>query len=107
MLYYIGNSDSFEKIIKYKFVICLFTARWCRSCQMVKPSFIEIANNNLDVNFGIVDIDDFKSISEEYKIHRLPTFIIFKEGKVLTRFLESNGIQLKQIVKSTIDLFNK
>lgn len=107
MLYYIGNSNSFEKIIKQKFVICLFTARWCRSCQIVKPSFIELGNKNPDVNFGIVDIDDFKSISEEYTITRLPTFIVFKEGKVVTRFSESNGIQLKQIVKNTIDLFNK
>ena len=107
MLYYIGNSDSFEKIIKQKLVICLFTARWCRPCQLVKPSFIEIANKNSDVNFGIVDIDDFKSISEEYIIKSIPTILVFKEGKVVTRFSESNGIQLKQIVKNTIDLYNK
>ncbi len=59
-----------------------FYAEWCGSCKMGDGYLQKISKENSGVKFVKVDVDkDFgKDIAEEYKIQRVPTTIIFKEG---------------------------
>lgn len=103
MLYYIGNLESFDKIIAQKITFCLFTAQWCKPCKLIKPVFTKIAENNSNVNFAIIDIDTFSSLQEKYFINSVPTILIFKSN-VFTKKLDNlNTFNLKQLLESYMD----
>ena len=100
MLYYIGNLESFEKIINQPLTFCLFSASWCRPCKEIKPVFTAIANENSKVNFAIIDIDNFSTLTEKYFINSIPTILVFKSGDYVKRFDSPNSFNLKQVLES-------
>ena len=62
-------------------IIIDFTAKWCPPCQMIKPIYEQLAqDNHTKMIFVKVDVDDQASIAEEFGIEAMPTFIVLKGG---------------------------
>ncbi|CAD6333293.1 unnamed protein product [Miscanthus lutarioriparius] len=68
-----------------KLVVIDFTATWCPPCRMIAPVFAELAKKHPSVVFLKVDVDEMKTIAEQFSVEAMPTFLFMKEGDVKDR----------------------
>ena len=75
-------------------VLC-FMGTWCGDSKRETPRFYKImeqANFNFEKNFTLIVLNRLKKTSdnlqEGYAIRRVPTFIFYKKGKELGRYVE-------------------
>lgn len=81
-----------------KLVVVDFTAQWCGPCKAMAPKFAKMAEENKDVVFLKVDVDDAPDVSEECGIKCMPTFIFYKNGEKVDEFSGANEDSLKEKV---------
>nr|KJB59445.1 hypothetical protein B456_009G254900 [Gossypium raimondii] len=80
----LANSD--------KPVLVDFYATWCGPCQFMVPVLNEVSATLKDkIQVVKIDTEKYPSIADKYNIQGLPTFIIFKDGKPLDRFVRCLG----------------
>lgn len=73
-----------------------FWAPWCAPCKMVEPIIEEIAGEYSDkLKVCKLNVDDNPDSTLKYEVRSIPTFIIFKEGKEVSR---SSGATSKNIM---------
>ena len=66
-------------------VLVDFWAEWCGPCQMVAPVVDEIAEENPDIKVCKVNVDDQQELARQYHVMGIPTFMVFKDGKMVKR----------------------
>ena len=71
-------------------VLVDFWATWCGPCQTMGPVVDELAQEFTDVKVGNVNVDEQMALARECKVMSIPTFLVFKDGKVAERTL---GVQ--------------
>lgn len=89
----------FSEIINgQKPVLVDFSAEWCGPCKMMKP-VLEDLKKRMGEQIVIlkIDIDKNPTAAQHYQIQGVPTFIIFKEGKILWR--QSGAMPLHTLEK--------
>lgn len=78
-------------------------AEWCMPCRMMSPIYDEVAGRVADDSLimGEVNIDEFPSVAAQLGVRSIPTVVVFKDGKEVTR---SAGMmpapQLEELVLS-------
>ena len=80
-------------------VLVDFWATWCGPCQTMGPVVDELAQELTDVKVGQVNVDEQMVLAREYKVMSIPTFLVFKDGKVAERTL---GVQEKSELEQLI-----
>ena len=80
-------------------VVVDFWATWCGPCQTMGPVVDELAQEFTDVKVGKVNVDEQMVLAREYKVMSIPTFLVFKDGKVAERTL---GVQEKSELEQLI-----
>jgi thiol-disulfide isomerase/thioredoxin len=60
-----------------------FQASWCPPCHKMEPVLNKLENRGYKVRR--IDVDINKELAEKYNINALPTFIIMKNGKEVSR----------------------
>ena len=68
-------------------------------CQTMGPVVDELAQELTDVKVGKVNVDEQMALAREYKVMSIPTFLVFKDGKVAERTL---GVQEKSELEQLI-----
>ena len=91
-----------EEVFKsQKPVLVDFWAEWCMPCQMISPILQEIADEfGEKIKIGKFDIDKNPLISATFSIDAIPALILFKNGKIVQRFI---GVQPKEVITETIN----
>ena len=73
-------------------VLVDFWAAWCGPCKMVAPVLEEIATEKAGVLTGAkIDVDANPSTARDFQVVSIPTLILFKDGKPLTRIVGAKG----------------
>lgn len=78
-------------------------AEWCMPCRMMSPIYEDVAGRIADdsLMMGEVNIDEFPLVAVQLGVRSIPTVVVFKEGKEVSR---STGMmpapQLEQLVLS-------
>ncbi|OCL83116.1 thioredoxin family protein [Arcobacter porcinus] len=81
------NKDNFHQKIEGKNVIIDFHAPWCPPCKILAVNLEEfdvIKHDNVEV--FKVNIDNEQELSRIYKVRRLPTIILFKDGEMIKQY---------------------
>lgn len=61
-----------------------FWADWCQPCKKLAPVFEEVSEE-VDANFGKVDMEAHQQIGTSMGVRALPTLIIMKNGEEVDR----------------------
>ena len=70
-----------------------FYATWCGPCQMMAPILEEASNENPDVDFFAIDIDDAEETAAKYGVMSIPNMVLFKNGEAVDRIIGRTGKQ--------------
>ena len=66
-------------------VLVDFNANWCGPCQMLKPIIEDLSEENKDIKFVSINVDEVDELNHEYNISSIPCLILFEDGKELKR----------------------
>jgi len=82
------KQDEFKKeVLESSGLIMVdFYAEWCGPCKMTGPIIDQLAEEVKDVRFIKVNVDENPDLSTTYSIFSIPSFIIFKDGQILSQF---------------------
>lgn len=75
-----------------------FTASWCGPCRFIAPVLAEIAKKLTNVTFLKVDVDELKTVAEEWGVEAMPTFLFLKEGKPIDKVVGAKKDELEQTI---------
>jgi thioredoxin 1 len=69
-------------------VLVDFWAPWCGPCRAVAPIVDDLANQYAGkLKVAKVNVDESQQVAFQYQVTSIPTFILFKNGRVADRVL--------------------
>ncbi len=91
---------------KNNVVFLFFTAEWCGPCISFLETFrsVAIELSRPGVFFGRVDVDKSYSIAERYNVEKIPSILVFVNGKIVDVIVGSLG---KESLKKRLEAFIK
>ncbi len=101
----LNDSNFDQEVLKSALPVMVdFWAPWCGPCQMAGPVLSELAKEfEGKINVGKLNVDENPQTGTKFGVMSIPTVIIFKEGKEVSRqvgFPGKRGYQelLKKVV---------
>ena len=97
------NDENFEKEINKaeKPVLVDFFATWCEPCTILAPILEKVADEFSErLVLMKVNLDEIPLTAQKYEIDRIPTVVIFKNGKPFSGFV---GVKAERDVKSWLE----
>jgi thioredoxin 1 len=94
------TDKNFQNQTKNKVVLVDFWAAWCGPCRMMAPVLNEIAGELKGNSYiGKVNVEQYQSLSQKFKVRGIPTMVLFKNGVEVNRFVgvKSKEYLIKQI----------
>jgi len=97
------TNDNFDnEVLKAATPILVdFWAAWCGPCRMIAPVLDELAEEmDGKVRFAKLNVDENQQIAYQFQVSSIPTFILFKDGKMADRMM---GAMPKSAFQSFIE----
>jgi thioredoxin 1 len=69
-----------------------FGASWCGPCKLLIPMMKKIEAEFPKIRLLSVDVEDNPKAAKEYRIRRLPTVILFRDGQEVNRVVGAASI---------------
>ncbi|KAI8915715.1 thioredoxin-like protein, partial [Gorgonomyces haynaldii] len=97
MVHAVTSNTEFNKLIQSsKLTVVDFWAEWCGPCKAVAPRFEQLSKEHTQVQFLKVNVDEQQEISSQHQIRAMPTFLFFKQGKLLDTVV---GADINKIIR--------
>src|SRR5690606_1272562 len=97
-----------ELIAGEKRTIIVFKTSWCGDCHYINPFMPEVEEQYKDqVTFYEIDRDQLPDLCAELNILGIPSFVAFKNGKELVRFvnkLRKTREEIEQFVNRAVEI---
>ena len=93
------SDQNFEKEISNvkKMVLVDFYASWCTPCHILSPILEKIAEDYREkIILAKVNLDYTPLTAQKYGVEKIPTVILFKDGKPVSRFV---GVRPESIIR--------
>ena len=86
------NDSNFEQTISAENPTLVdFWAEWCGPCKSMHPIFENLEKQYPNVKFARVNVDQNQNISRKFAVQSIPTFIMFKSGKIIDKMMGAVG----------------
>ena len=87
-----------------KLIVLDFKASWCVPCKNIKPFYEYLKVSYPNVHFLEIDIedDDTSSITDNFTISKLPTFIYFKNSIICHSFIGTDNAHIETAINDNI-----
>ncbi|KAF2734134.1 thioredoxin-domain-containing protein [Polyplosphaeria fusca] len=86
----------------HTYLVADFYATWCGPCKAIAPSYTQLSKAHTQPNklaFVKVNVDEQREVAAKYGITAMPTFLLFKDGKVVETIRGANPPALKKAVE--------
>ncbi|XP_024975661.1 thioredoxin H1 [Cynara cardunculus var. scolymus] len=83
---------------KNKLIVVDFAASWCGPCRAIAPFVSELAKKMPHVLFLKVDVDELKEIASDWGVEAMPTFLLLKDGKTVSKVVGAKKEELQQTI---------
>ncbi|UKZ79215.1 hypothetical protein TrVFT333_006965 [Trichoderma virens FT-333] len=102
-LVHITSKAQFDELLSSsRIVVADFYADWCGPCKQIAPLYASLAEQisrpNL-LTFVKIDNDTNQDLAQEYGVTALPTFLLFRSGKVIHKVQGANPTELKAVIE--------
>lgn len=77
------NDKNFDTHTKDGLKLVEFYTDWCSFCQKQKPIIEDLSKHGVWI--GIINAEKFKNIAKKYDITGFPTFLLFKNGEIISK----------------------
>ncbi len=97
----IKSMEEFKtKLDQSKIIIVVFTTTWCPDCHYIE-SFMDSVIDNFSSKASTfnIDIEEIPEIKKQYKINGIPSFVAFKDGIEINRFVNRSRKSKDEIEK--------
>jgi thioredoxin 1 len=101
----INDANFKQEVLKESLPVLVdFWAVWCGPCLRLAPTIEQIAKEYRGkLKVCKLNVDDAPKTADRYEIMSIPTLAIFKNGKVMDKFVGGlPKIELEAIIKSYI-----
>jgi thioredoxin-like negative regulator of GroEL len=85
----VTTDEQFRQVVAAsKPTVAVFKTTWCKDCRFIDPFMPELVEKYADrLTFIEIDRDDLPDLCGELNILGIPSFIAFREGQELIRFV--------------------
>ncbi|UOY94333.1 thioredoxin family protein [Ectobacillus sp. JY-23] len=77
--------------------ILLFSADWCPDCRFIEPFMPEVEEKYNEYVFYYVDRDQFIDVCIEMDVFGIPSFVAFRDGQEVGRYVNKDRKTQEQI----------
>jgi thioredoxin 1 len=94
------TDTNFNSTIKSGITLVDFWAAWCGPCRVQGPIIDEVADElHNKATIGKLNIDENKKTAQMLGIQSIPTLLLFKDGKIIKKFVgvKPKGTLIKAI----------
>ncbi|KDP38568.1 hypothetical protein JCGZ_04493 [Jatropha curcas] len=92
-------NEQLEKGKESKTLIVVdFTATWCGPCRFITPILQDLAKKMPHVTFLKVDVDELRTVAEDWAVEAMPTFMFLKEGKIVDKVVGAKKEELQMTI---------
>ncbi len=79
--------------------VLFFSAEWCPDCRFIKPFMPEIEKDFSHMKFLAIDRDENMDLAKELDIYGIPSFVVYRDGNELGRFVNKDRKTKEQVEK--------
>ncbi len=90
------HDSNFDEVTKGRIIFVDFWAGWCEPCMQFKPIF-KAASAEAKLPMYTCDVDANQKLAARFKIMSIPTLLILKDGKEVTR--QSGGMDKERLLE--------
>lgn len=92
-------SAKFNEIINANHLVLVdFYADWCGPCKMMSPILKEVKSTlKEDIKIIKINVDQHQDLAAHFMVRGVPTFMLFKTGKMLWR--QSGVLSASDLIK--------
>lgn len=91
------SMEQFESLKQEENIIFMFSADWCPDCRVIEPILPELQSENNQFTFYYVDRDQFIDLCATLDVFGIPSFIAFRKGEEIGRFVSKERKTKEQI----------
>ncbi|SDT19192.1 Thioredoxin [Paenibacillaceae bacterium GAS479] len=88
--------------------VAVFKTTWCADCHFIDPFMPELEQKYAGrISFVEIDRDDMPDLCSELNILGIPSFVAFREGKELIRFvnkLRKSREEIEQFLERALEV---
>jgi thioredoxin 1 len=91
----------FEVLEHDSVVVADFYADWCGPCRVLMQILNEVSEENPDVKFVKINVDENKDLATGFEIRNLPTLLVFNKGKVVAKNVGSaTKFEIRRLIEN-------
>lgn len=97
-----------QKIAQPKLTVIVFKTTWCKDCHYIEPFMPAVEQHYADqIDFYEIDRDQLPDLCSEYNILGIPSFIAFRNGQEIVRFvnkLRKDRAEIEQFLERALQV---